>query len=95
MPTNEFRVTDSAITALANVLDDIKVQSDLEGSHPDPEDIAAGALDALAEDGWELVCHKALHIEANGPAAGTATLRDQSFNVMDHFAKLVQENNNG
>jgi hypothetical protein len=86
MPTNEFHVTEQAITALANVLDDIAVQAGLEDSHPDPEDIAAGALVALAEDGWELVCHKALHIDE----AGTATLKDQEFNVMNHFAQLAK-----
>ena len=94
MPTNEFHVTDMAITALANVPDDIAVQAGLEGSTPDPEDIAAGTLDALAEDGWELVCHKALDIDE----AGTATLKDQSFNVMNHFAQLAKAkggNDNG
>lgn len=78
-------VTVAAVSALANVLDDIAVQSDLEGSEPEAEDVAAGALAALAEDGWELVCHHRI-IDDDGTAV----------NVIEHyFAQVAKAETDG
>jgi hypothetical protein len=86
MTTNEFQITDRAVDALSNAIDDIQVSADIDGTELTAEDIARGALVAVAEDGWELVCHNKLLIED-----GKASLDpNNEFNVIDHFAKRVE-----
>jgi hypothetical protein len=81
MSTNEIQVTGRAIAALGNAIDDLLVASDINGNAPSPEELAHGALLALARDGWELKCGIAAHDESSTPAP--------ELNVFDHVANQV------